>query len=176
MPEENSCLHRGQHHIADVNDKLIMNIRDLSHVMRFLYEGKASQKRILIILNESETMTQKELTERLGVQPGSVSEILSKLENAGLIVRTQNETDRRTTDVSLTDTGRELACEAFLQRQRRHEEMFSCLEEEEKQELLSLLEKVCVDWKSRYGGKTAPRDHGSREGHRRHDGHGHGGK
>ena len=135
---------------TDTNDKLIINLRDLGHIMRFLYEGKASQKRILIILNELKTITQRDLTEHLGIQPGSASEILSKLESAGLIIRTQNETDRRTTDVSLTDTGRELAVEALAQRQRRHEEMFSCISEEEKEKLLSLLERIYADWRIRY--------------------------
>ena len=138
------------YHAADINDKLIINLRDLGHIMRFLYEGKASQRRILIILNEAETITQRDLTERLGIQPGSASEILSKLESTGLIIRTQNEVDRRTTDVCLTDAGRKLAAEALVQRQKRHEEMFSCLSEEEKHKLLSLLEKVCMDWISRY--------------------------
>ena len=135
---------------TDMNDKLIINLRDLGHIMRFLFEGKASQKRILIILNELKTITQRDLTEHLGIQPGSASEILSKMESAGLIIRTQNETDRRTTDVSLTDTGRELAVEAFAQRQKRHEEMFSCISEEEKKELLLLLEKIYADWRIRY--------------------------
>lgn len=135
---------------ADTNDKLIINLRDLGHIMRFLYEGKASQKRILIILNEVKTITQRDLTEYLGIQPGSASEVLSKLESAGLIIRTQNETDRRTTDVSLTDTGRELAAEALAQRQRRHEEMFSCISEEEKEKLLSLMEIIYADWRIRY--------------------------
>ena len=48
---------------ADRNDKLIINLRDLSHTMRFLYEGKGSQKRILIVLNEMGRTTQRELTE-----------------------------------------------------------------------------------------------------------------
>lgn len=95
-------------------------------------------------------MTQRDLTERLGIQPGSASEILSKLENAGLIVRTQNETDRRTTDICLTEAGREFAAEASAEHRKRHEEMFSCLTEEERQELLSLLERVCTDWRTRY--------------------------
>lgn len=136
---------------ADVNDKLIIHLRDLSHMMRFLYEGKGSQKRILIVLNEiGGSITQRELTERLGIQPGSASEILAKLENAGLIVRSSNEFDRRTIDVNLTDDGRALAAEALEQRKKRHEEMFSCLSEVERQELLALLERVCGDWKSRY--------------------------
>ena len=133
-----------------MNDKLIINLRDLSHMMHLLYEGKASQKRILIILNETETITQRDLTERLGIQPGSASEILSKLERAGWILRTRNEDDRRTTDVCLTDSGRELAAEAVVQRRKRHEEMFSCLSGDERQKLLSLLEKVCADWRTRY--------------------------
>ena len=135
---------------TDINDRLIISLRNLHHIMRSLYEGKASQKRILIILNGSETITQRDLTECLGIQPGSASEILSKLEGSGWIVRTQNESDRRTTDISLTDSGREIAEEALKQRRKRHEEMFSCLSGEEKQELLSLLEKIRCDWKKRY--------------------------
>lgn len=168
-------------HDTDMNDRLIINLRDLSHIMRSLYEGKASQKRILMILNRTGKITQRDLTERLGIQPGSASEILSKLENAGLILRTQNEADRRTADVCLTDAGRELAAEALVQRQKRHEEMFSCLSDEERQELLSLLEKVCADWKTRYreSGNAHGHGHGwqhdeGRDSHRhRHD---HGGR
>lgn len=151
---------------ADENEKLIINLRDLGHMMRSQYEGKASQRRILIILSEEKTITQRDLTKRLGIQPGSASEILSKLESAGLICRTQNETDRRTTDVTLTDEGRELAAQALAQRQKRHTEMFSCLSEEEKQELLSLLEKVSADWRERYRGS----------GHGPHERHGHHGE
>lgn len=156
MPEgQHGKEHRHEPHTAhfddtDMNDRLLINLWDLGHMMHFLYEGKASQKRILIILSEAQGMTQRDLTERLGIQPGSASEILSKLESAGLISRTPNEMDRRTTDVCLTDAGRELAAEASAQRQRRHEEMFSCLTEEESEKLLSLLERVRADWKTRY--------------------------
>lgn len=63
----------------DVDNKLIMNLRDLGHTLRILFEGKGSQKRILILLYEAEGMTQRELTEKLGVQPGSASEVIGKL-------------------------------------------------------------------------------------------------
>ena len=151
-----------------IDDKLIMNLRDISHMMRGQYEGKASQKRILIILHKSDALTQKELTERLGIQPGSASEILSKLENTGLITRTPNEADRRTTDIQLTNAGMELALEAVEQRQKRHQEMFSCLSLEERKTLLSLLEKIHSDWESRFAGHHA--HHGEHHGH----GHWHG--
>ena len=165
-------MHMAHDHTADINDQLIINLRDLSHIMRFLYEGKAGQKRILMILNESETLTQRELTEHLGIQPGSASEILTKLESAGLIIRTRNEADRRTTDISLTDAGREFAAEALAQRQKRQEEMFSCLSQEEKQELLSLLEKVCADWRIRYSESGHRHGHGHEQHHQQHNGRG----
>lgn len=120
-------------------------------MMRFLYEGKGSQKRILIVLQETGgSMTQRELTERLGIQPGSASEVIAKLEAAGYLKRTTSEADRRTADVELTEAGKAAAANAKEERTRRHEEMFSCLSENEKNQLLSLLEKVNMDWKNRY--------------------------
>lgn len=135
---------------ADTNGRLIINLRDISHTMRFLYEGKGSQKRVLIILNEVGSITQRALTKRLGIQSGSASEVIAKLENAGLIIRTPSDADRRTTDVTLTEKGKQSALEAVKQRNRRHEEMFSCLSEKEKSDLLLLLEKINADWEARY--------------------------
>lgn len=135
---------------TDMDSRLIDNMRDLNHMMRVLYEGRASQKRILIILYETKCITQRALTERLGIQPGSASEVIGKLENAGLIRRTVSEADRRTATITLTEKGEKLALEAAEQRKRRHTEMFSCLSEHDKAELLALLEKVNEDWKYRY--------------------------
>lgn len=147
---------------SDRNEKLVMNLQTLSHIMRAQYEGRASQKRILILLKESEPVTQKDLTERLGIQPGSASEILAKLEKTGLITRTPNAQDRRTIDIQLTGTGKELAIEAAEQRRKRHTEMFVCLTEEEQRTLLALLEKLSGDWRVRF------REAGNRHGYGNH--------
>lgn len=149
--EAHSSWRTAHYNAAELNDKLIINLRDLSHMMRSLYEGKGSQKRTLIVLDKiGSSITQQELTRRLGIQPGSASEVIAKLEGAGYIRRTPNETDRRTADIELTEAGRISAAEARAQRTRRHEEMFSCLADEEKNELLFLLEKVNADWQLRY--------------------------
>lgn len=136
----------------DIDNKLIINLRDLGHMIRFLFEGKGSQKRILIILHETGKITQRELTKRLGIRPGSASEVIGKLESAGLIRRTMSKEDRRTTDIELTETGKIRAKEAAEQRKKRHKEMFFCLSEEEKQIFLELAEKLNRDWSDRYGG------------------------
>lgn len=153
-----NALRAANYKEMDMDNKLIMNLRDLGHMIRFLFEGKGSQKRILIILNETGKMTQRELTERIGVQPGSASEVIGKLESAGLIRRTPSEADRRTTDIQLTEAGKARAEEAAAQRKKRHQEMFSCLSEEEKETMLTLIEKLNADWDSRYHEKN--KEHG----------------
>lgn len=178
-----SELRRQQYEAADTDGRLIINLRDLNHTMQALYEGRGSQRRILIVLRETGTITQKELTERLGIQPGSASEVISKLEHAGLLMRRPSESDRRTADIVLTEEGRRMADEAAEQRRRRHADMFSCLTDQEKGELLGLLEKLTEDWRERYPaaerhrrGRHQPgREHG-RENRRpggRHGAHGH---
>lgn len=142
-----------EYDVFDINQKLVMNLCDVGHTVRFLFEGKGSQKRILIILNETGTMTQQALTKRLGVQPGSASEVIGKLESAGLIQRQMNENDHRTTDIQLTELGKQKAQIAFQQRQQRHQDMFRCLSDEDKQVFLTLLEKLNDDWDIRYRNK-----------------------
>ena len=100
-------------------------------------------------------MTQRELTSRLRIQPGSASEVLGKLEAAGLITRAQSESDKRTTDVTLTPAGRETAKEAAAQRAARNAQMFSCLSEAEKAALLALLERVNAAWDELYRQENA---------------------
>lgn len=146
-----SAQREAHYNRADINSKIVMNLRDLSHVMRSLYEGRGSQKRILIVLDElGGSITQRELTQRLGIQPGSASEVFGKLESAGYVIRTTSKADRRTLNIKLTELGIQQAAEAKRQRIRRHEEMFSCLSPDEKKHLLLLLEKVNQDWEIRY--------------------------
>lgn len=177
--DQKPCTEQKHGRERDINKELILHMRDLNHIMRSLYEGKASQQRILIILNEVGDITQRDLTQRLGIQPGSASEILAKLENAGLIARTVSETDRRTANISLTELGTRTAMEAAERRNRRHVEMFACLSDGEKADLLNLLEKLNEDWTRRYraaaeDGRGEHHRHGHGCGYKRDDGHGHG--
>lgn len=139
-----------QYESLDCNNRLIWNFRDIGHTMRHISEGKGSQQRILILLLENEGMTQKELTTRLGVQPGSASEVIGKLEKSGLIIRTESETDHRTMNLLLTEDGQMAAQQALAIRKARHKNMFSALSEEEKRTLLQLLEKVNGDWDEKF--------------------------
>lgn len=126
----------------DVDDKILLNLRHLGLKIPFLYEGKDSQRRALILLNNSGSLSQRELTELLDIKPGSMSEILTKLNNKGFIRRTPSESDRRTMIISLTEEGKKMAREAYEYRSERRVEMFYSLNEDEKATLLNLLEKI----------------------------------
>ena len=134
----------------DRNEKLVHSLWDVHHKMRRLHDGKSSQSRILIVLREHEGMTQKELTDHLHVQPGSASEILSKMEQSGLITRTPNQSDQRTMDIFLTEKGISLSSEAMKQRKILYDKMFVCLTPEEQDALFSILEKLLADWDTRF--------------------------
>lgn len=140
---------------TDVSSRLVCNFREIGHTLRAVSEGKGSQKRILIILRRHGVITQSALTEKLGIQPGSASEVLGKLEAAGLIVRSPSAGDRRTTDIRLTPAGEEQAQEAMQRRMARQAGMFDCLSAQEKETLLGLLERVNESWDRLYRGEGA---------------------
>ena len=133
-----------------IDTKIIKNFRGISHTIMRNSEGKGSQSRILIILLENKEVSQRALTKHLGIQPGSVSEVLKKLEDNGLINRLASEDDRRTSILSLTAEGEEAAKKALSHKDQLYNEMLEILDEKDKQELLALLEKLNDDWDHKY--------------------------
>ena len=154
--EHHRSLNEEAYAAMDTDGKLGTLLHELHHMSRFGMESRGGQGRILKLLAEEGDMTQRKLTEKLGIQPGSASEVIGKLERAGFVTRSENTEDRRTVDVRLTEAGRE----QFDEREQEKPDLFSSLSEEEKTLLLSLLEKLRSDWNERF-----------RRERRRHEGH-----
>ena len=94
----------------------------------------STQDRIIRILDENGgTMGQKALQELLRVQPGSISEILAKMEEKGLISRSRDDEDKRASLITLQTEALPDSDETSC---------FSVLSEEEKETLRCLLQKV----------------------------------
>jgi DNA-binding MarR family transcriptional regulator len=109
---------------------------------RFLYYqigGKAGQQRILMRLNTHGKTTQKELQDVLEISSGATSEILQKMEDAGLILRAKSTEDKRQVDLSLTPEGREKAILVEEHYHRTLTRMFECLSAEQKDQLEATL-------------------------------------
>lgn len=108
-------------------------------------EGGRGQGRVLKVLSLAESMNQRELQSILDIQPGSLSEILSKLEAKGFIEREKSAEDKRMAVVRITDAGRERLEERRAAADR--DKLFAALSEDEQAQLRSLLEKLLESWK-----------------------------
>ena len=102
-----------------------------------------AQRRLLsILLNYEDGVRQKALGEEMRINPSSVSELISKLEFEGYVVRTVDPEDKRATLITLTEVGRARAYELEDERNERFARPFANLSDEEKKQLLELLEKL----------------------------------
>ena len=105
-----------------------------------------TQGRVLKILYHQGPLTQKVLQEKLGIQPGSMSEISAKLERKGFLVREKEPSDKRKILLTLTETGREDVEQYQRQAAKKHCSYFNALTIDEQQQLSRLLEKLLAEW------------------------------
>ena len=104
-------------------------------------EGRGyAQDRALRAIASQEGVTQRALMEALDVRPSSISELLTKLENGGLIERRPNPDDRRQMRLYLSDSGRAQA--AQLGEDAPLPDPFEALTDEERQQYLALTDRM----------------------------------
>ena len=82
------------------------------------------------------------LREKVLLSSGSTTAAVDRLERSGLVVRAGTPEDRRSRIVHLTEKGSKLISELFREHARDMEHAFSCLNENERDTLASLLRKV----------------------------------
>ena len=137
----------GPHHMGrpfppmiDPDSLMGLWIRSHKALERLPLEHRGTRRVLRLLDLGGGSLSQRELTELMGVMPGSLSELLGKMELRGLITRIRLEEDRRKVTVSLTETGKEKAAE------RGHRDIFAALDESEKEQLKALLKKLTEAW------------------------------
>ena len=153
--------------MSELSDDLM---RQLHYIMRasryYLYQNKgpiSGQKRVLAVLKLADGLSQNYLAEILALKPGSLAELLKKMELKGDITRKTDDQDKRVKRVYLTDSGREKANKLKLWVDKRDTEpFFAGLTEEEQKQLRQLLEKISNNWdddfKEKMGEMVDPAD------------------
>jgi DNA-binding MarR family transcriptional regulator len=94
---------------------------------------------VLAQVGAARGMTQQELADALLVTKGNISQLLSKLEQAGLINRRQ---EGRTNCLSLTEQGQALFERVVPQQEALIADLLTPLSDDEQRELLRLLRKL----------------------------------
>lgn len=108
-------------------------------------EGVLSQhgaRLLLGYLAVEDGQSQLELVKKTHLRPPTVSVILAKMEEEGIVVRRADERDRRVTRAYLTDFGRKTDAHTIARIQKTDEVAMADLSEEEKSTLMALLSKM----------------------------------
>ncbi|AVX21561.1 DNA-binding transcriptional regulator, MarR family [Carboxydocella sporoproducens DSM 16521] len=97
---------------------------------------------LLNLLDQQGQATVSQLAEALHVKPSSVTVMLDRLENNGLIVRSRETRDRRVVLISLSEAGKDKLAEARRKRRLVLKGYLEKLDQEEREVLLTILEKM----------------------------------
>lgn len=140
--------------MADKND-LLRKIFGFLHDSQRLARHAArpyqlrGQHRVLGVLAKEGTLIQSQLAEILDIRPSSLTELLSKLEERGLITRTPDESDKRVTNVSLTEAGKQAVEGRDESDDDLLNSLFEGLTDEELDQLSGLFDKLNASLKEK---------------------------
>ena len=122
------------------------------HYLHLHAGGRSGQQHILVKLHKSGGhMTQRDLQEAAGISSASISEVVAKLECAGLVAKTRSDEDRRQMEIALTEAGDARAQELIGRRRKFEAQCLACLTEEEQQQLVTLLDRLAEHWRGLEG-------------------------
>jgi DNA-binding MarR family transcriptional regulator len=102
---------------------------------------------ILASLDDHGASSQKEISERLGIDASDLVALLDDLEKAGLANRKRDERDRRRYAVMPTPAGAKVLRQRLVDVERLNREMLSPLSPEEQDELHRLLLKLFENYR-----------------------------
>lgn len=114
--------------------------RSGGHLMRIgLHPG---QELVLKVLADSDGRTMSQLALALGVQPPTVTKMVTRLSAQGYVRRQVSDTDGRLARVHLTDAGRELVESVDKAWKRLEREAMAGLDDKDRKRLRRLLRQV----------------------------------
>ena len=128
------------------NLMLLSLFRRCSHLQFHRLSRFQGQGRILGLLLEHGTLTQRALAELTQRRSATLSEQLERMEAAGLLLREKNCADKRNVDLRLTEAGVRLAREAERERRETADALFGFLDPADKQTLYRTLERLDARW------------------------------
>ncbi len=114
------------------------------------------QTRLLGVLRDREP-TMNALGRHLGLDKSSISGLVDRAQRRGLVTRTVSAADRRVVQVSITDTGRQLAAEVAATFAERVGTFLAVLPESDQRVLSQLAARIAAAEADRSGiGLSAP--------------------
>lgn len=137
--------------MSKLTDDLMKQMRFISEAANYFMSQKkqklTGQQRVLAILKLEDGLTQNYLGQVLDLRPSSIAELMKKMEANGDITRQEDEQDKRSKHIYLTDTGRQKAEDnASLKNDDYSEKFFAGLTDDERQQFSDYLQKISDGW------------------------------
>lgn len=137
------------HHDETPEQRILHDFGYFGHYIFTNRGGRGGKQHVLKTLYfAGGEMTQRALLEKTSTTSASLSEVLGKLECEGLLTRERSEADKRQLVVRLTREGSARAEQVIDGKRRFEADALSCLDAEERQELLGLLDRLKDHWES----------------------------
>jgi DNA-binding MarR family transcriptional regulator len=114
-----------------------------------------SQARLVRLLSDG-PLRMSVIAERLAVVARTVTDVVDGAEAAGVVSRRDDPTDRRSTLVELTPSGRHLLAQLDAARSESVARVFGVLTEPQRDQLLALLQAICDSEERRSGSAATP--------------------
>lgn len=112
------------------------------------------QGRIIDLIAHHEGCSQRELANLAGVKPGSLTEVLERLERNAYVVRRRDDQDHRVIRVGLTRQGRHFYAKLAARRAAFARQLLSDVSSQERQQFVRVVDKMQVQLR-KYAGSTA---------------------
>ncbi len=112
------------------------------------YEINPEHFMILELLYSKGPHPVQKISETLSIPSGSITYVVDKLEKKGFVERQPSPTDRRASNVVLTEKGKALFDEIFPQHVETISNNLSFVSNEEKEQLIDLLKKIGIGAKN----------------------------
>lgn len=105
------------------------------------HESRGAGK-LLRILQENDGMSSRELADRMGIRPASLTEMLNRLEADGILTRQPDPTDQRRNRIFIQEKGYVLLKKMKAVRQTEREHINKSLTLDEQEQFVALCEKL----------------------------------
>ncbi|MBR2809055.1 MAG: MarR family transcriptional regulator [Erysipelotrichaceae bacterium] len=129
-----------------MNDSELMNklmvLSSLSRRRKDHHHPSRGKHRLLRMLKENGEVNPKQLADKLHIRPSSVSEVINECLAKGLITKQRDINDRRKSIIEITEEGNDFLKEITRRRDDSSAAFFSCLSEEEKDQLSNIMDKL----------------------------------
>lgn len=131
-------------------DELCHNLHRLNRQMHRVYHRESYQRdrfyqgqaNLLLLIFQNDGASQRDLAEQMDIRPSSMTEMLSKLEQNGLIVKKRDDKDQRIMHIHLTENGKKQAEKVSENKDTLAESFFAGLTEDEQEQLFMLIKKL----------------------------------